>query len=74
MSEVMSVVAIIEGEDAPIMEFKKGYPMKNCITSQLVDHANALLCLSSSDLLLMVPLKPANEHNLRYTIGDATAK
>ena len=74
LSEAMSAVAMMEGEDAPTMEFKKGYPVKTRITSQLVDHANALLRLFSSDLPLMVPLRPTDAHKLQYTVGDASAE
>ncbi len=69
----MSEVAIIEGEDAPTMDFKKDYHVTAHITSQLLDHANELLCLFSSELPLMVPLRPTDANKLQYTVGDASA-
>ena len=48
LADVMSQVAKLDGEDAPAVEFAKGYPITTRITGELIEHVNALLQLFKS--------------------------
>lgn len=74
LSELMADAATMDRKELPPVEFKKGYPSVTSITSELIDHVEALLCLFSSDTPLMVPLRPSEAHKLRYIVGDASAE
>ncbi len=74
LADSMFAVGTLEGSDASHLEYVKGYPISTRITSELIDHTNALLTLFDADVPLMVPLRPTDSHKLRYTVGDASAE
>ena len=70
----MLATATMDRRELSPGEFKKGYPAYTRITSELVAHVEALLFLFSAESPLMVPLRPAEAHMLRYIVGDASAE
>jgi len=62
LADSMFEVGTLEGSDATHQEYKKGYPISTRITSELIAHTKALLNLFSSDVPLMVPLRPTDCH------------
>ena len=74
LSDAMTDVGALEWNEAGEIEYSSGYPVSTQITDELIAHANALLELFSSDLPLMVPLRPTDSHKIRYTVGDASAE
>ena len=73
-SDAMTSASRLECEDASTTQFKKGYPAFTRISSELLDHAKALLRLFASESPLMVPIRPTDAHKLRYVVGDASAE
>lgn len=74
LSEAMLEAALMDGKELPPTDFKKGYPARTRITTELLDHVDALLYLFASESPLMVPLRPSEAHKLRYVVGDASAE
>jgi len=70
----MNAVGALDSKEAPVLEFRKGYPAVTRVTDELTAHANALLRLFSSPSPLMVPLRSAEAHMFRYVVGDASAE
>ncbi|KAL7534633.1 LOW QUALITY PROTEIN: hypothetical protein ACHAXR_008890 [Thalassiosira sp. AJA248-18] len=71
LDNAMISAHLLEVEDATRSQAQRNYPALTRIASELLAHAKALLRLFSSTTPLMVPLRPADKHKLRYVVGDA---
>ena len=74
LSHPMTKVAEMKLEDVPEMEYSKGYPISTLIPHDLVFHCQSLSGLFTDEVLLIVPVRPADAHKFHYVVGDASAE
>ena len=70
----MATVADLKHAGASHADYVVGYPLATHTTNDMIEHVKSLMKLFASDVPLMVPLRPTDSHNIRSTVGDASAE